>query len=71
MERAQEFRWEYYEIGQGHFAPTLEKARIKAIQASLLRPKLTVILELFQPTAIPLCVYKNGKVASWKLLEEA
>jgi hypothetical protein len=68
-ERAEEFRWEYYEVGQGHFVKNFEKARREAIDASLAKPDLTVFFELFKPLPLPLCIYRNGRVVSWRFLK--
>lgn len=47
-----EFRWEYKEIGQGHYYTDIQKCINDAVEASLKRQDLTVKVEMFRPKRV-------------------
>lgn len=52
MAEKKEFRWEYKEIGQGHYYIDIKKCIDDAVEASLKRLDLTVKVEMFRPKRV-------------------
>jgi hypothetical protein len=56
------YRWEYDEIGQGHYGDDEQKMRREAFKASQLRPDLQVTLEvLSECERYVIGMYKAGR----------
>lgn len=57
-----ECRWEFKEIGQGHYHIDFLDCVTEAVGASRKRPDLTVVIEKFRPERKPIVSLKNGKL---------
>jgi len=56
-----EWRWEYVEIGQGHYYTSLHQCLDEAYRASKDRPELLVRVEMFRPRRQALVFYQSGE----------
>ncbi len=52
MAQKKEFRWEYKEFGQGHYYTDIKKCIDDAVEASFVKPDLTVKVEMFRPKRV-------------------
>lgn len=56
-----EFRWEFEEIGQGHYYQGLVNCLGDAIESSERRPDLIIKVEVFRPKRVELVRLKAGE----------
>jgi len=56
-----EYRWEFEEIGQGHYYTSLIGAVQDAMKASRESPDKVVKLEMFKPDRVAIARFQNGK----------
>lgn len=62
-----EYRWEFEEIGQGHYFLDHQDCLVDALENSKKRPDLLVKVERFRPDRRLLCVIKNGIITeTWQ-----
>ena len=67
----EEFRWEFKEIGQGHYSTDLHVCLDDARRASKEKPDLIVIVERFRPLRWTITEMKNGEeTARWREIME-
>ena len=60
--KGREYRWEFMEIGQGHYFKDGWECLLDAEEHSKGRPHLTVLVEQFKPVRIRLVRIKDGEV---------
>jgi len=70
MTAQKEFRWEYKEIGQGHYYLDAQECIDAALEASSTAPDLTVQIERFKPTRFLIATLEPTDVLYIKVLDK-